>query len=127
MIICQVNAMFSGMEKSDIELELKVIEDILEVVGGELIDADVSMAHGHLVAYARVESKMVAKDIFEASRFVVENISPLGRLHQDYSDFQKPGRTAKPKAAAAKTDDYTGLSLFTFQVWPQQRLQAIHF
>jgi hypothetical protein len=86
MIICQVDARFYAMGEKDIEQELKVIEEVLAVIGGELIHANVSMSHGCLVAYVRAESELLVSDIFDASCFTVDNITYLKPSHEIHTD-----------------------------------------
>jgi hypothetical protein len=92
MIICQIDAQISGMNREDIEHELKVIEDLLMLSGGELIDADISLRHSCLVAYVRAESELIVNDIFEASVFIVDQVFYLGPLHASYREFESPVR-----------------------------------
>lgn len=85
MIICQVDANFSAMDKENVEQELKVVGEVLAAIDGELIHADISMGHRHLVAYLRVESELLASDIFEASYFAAESITYLGPSRESHS------------------------------------------
>jgi len=66
-----------------------VIEDVLAVIGGELIDADINTRHGYLAAYVRAESEFVISDVFEASFFTVDQITYLGPIHEAYSDVNR--------------------------------------
>lgn len=113
MIICQIDARFSAIDKEDVEQELKVIGDVLAAIDGELIHADISMGHRHLVAYLRVESELVACDIFEASYFAAESIVYLGPSRESHShvkllktlsvrDRQIPCGSSLPAFASAR-------------------------
>jgi hypothetical protein len=99
MTIYQVDAQVSAMGKEEIEQELKVIEDVLAVIGGELIDADVSMGYGYLIAYVRAESELLVSDLFEASFFTVDQISCLGPLNRIYRDFCRPAQSFSPQSS----------------------------
>jgi hypothetical protein len=99
MTIYQVDAQVSTMGKEEIEQELKVIEDVLAVIGGELIDADVGMGHGYLIAYVRADSELLVSDLFEASFFTVDKITCLGPLHRNYIDYYRPAQSFSPPSA----------------------------
>lgn len=110
MIICQVDAGFSAMGKEDIEQELKAVEEVFAVMGGELVHADVSMGHGCLVAYVRAESELVVSDIFDASHFTVGSITYLKPSHEacinlpkflSWQDGQWVGGSELPVLASA--------------------------
>ena len=109
MIICQVDARAASMGKEDIEQELRVIGNVLAAIGGELIDADISMRHGHIVAYVRAESELVVNDIFEASFFSIDQIVYLGPIHAAQNEGERAGSSlnrqgrhelARPRSSA---------------------------
>lgn len=90
MIICQVEARVSGMEKEDIERELRLLEDVLAALDGELIGAEVGVDQRSLVAYVRAESELIVSDIFEASDFTAERIAYVGPALDARVDTDRP-------------------------------------
>jgi hypothetical protein len=92
MIICQVDARVSGMGKEDIERELRLLEDVLAALDGELIGAEVGVDQQSLVAYVRAESELIVGDIFEASNFTAERIAYLGQALDTPIDANRPVR-----------------------------------
>ena len=90
MIICQVDAWFSAMGKEDVERELKVVEEVLAAIDGQLLGAEVRTAQGRILAYVRAESELVVGDVFEASYFNVERIARLGWRQEARIPFEHP-------------------------------------
>lgn len=81
MIICQVEACFPPtMGMKEVEQELKLLDDVLEAIGGELIGAKVNMLDRRILAYTRTDSEsgLMAEKIFESSYFSAERIACLG-------------------------------------------------
>lgn len=89
MIICQVDAWFATMGKEEVERELKVLEEVLAAIDGELIGAEVRMAQGRILAYVRAESELVVGDIFEASHFNAEGIACVGWHQEALAGFDR--------------------------------------
>lgn len=92
MIICQVDARASGMGKEDIERELRLLEDVMAALDGELIGAEVGVDQQSLVVYLRVESELIVSDIFDASDFTAERIAYLGQAIDTHIDANRPTR-----------------------------------
>jgi hypothetical protein len=90
MIICQVDASVSAMGKEGLEQELRLLEDVLNALEGELICAEGRMGGPGFVAYVRAESELAASDIFEACGFAVEQIAYLGPSHDAHIDCNRP-------------------------------------
>lgn len=89
MIICQVDAILSGMDKEDIEQELQLVGDVLEALEGELLCAEVRTDQNSFVAYVCAESELVVSDIFDACCFTVEQILYLGPAHETHIDCNR--------------------------------------
>lgn len=110
MIICQVDAVVSNMEKKDIERELRLLEEVFAALDGELIGAEVGIDQRGLVAYVRAESELVVSDVFEASDFTAERIAYLGPAPDTAIDVNRPAsrevwryRPVLPGQSAAMT------------------------
>jgi hypothetical protein len=102
MIMCQVDARTIVMGQHEIQQELKIITDVLQAIGSELVDADVNSSDGTLVAYVRAQSELVINDVFEASFFKVDSITYLGPIHEPYNDFRPTQTQPAKRAIAAK-------------------------
>ena len=111
MIICEVDAWVSSMEKEGIEDLLRLTEEELAALDGELIGAEVGMGHGRLVAYVRAESELVVNSIFEVCGFTIERVAYLGPSPETHIDFNRlasqgtwryrPASPARLQAAAS--------------------------
>jgi len=114
MIICQVDAILSGMDKLEIEQELQLVGDVLEALEGELLCAEVRTDQKSFVAYVRAESELVVSDIFDACCFTVEQILYLGPAHETDIDCSRQAthltwRYRPPRAAITPTRACTPL------------------
>jgi hypothetical protein len=89
MMICQIDARIPVATQNDIEHELRLLGDVLEALDGELIGAEIGFNRQSLSAFIRVESEIIANDIFEASLFAVERIAYLGESQDPKLDLHK--------------------------------------
>lgn len=78
MIVCQVDAQFFRMGEEHIEQELMLIKDVLEAIGGKLLDAFFDANLGYVVARVCAGSELMVSDLFECTAFSIEKITYLG-------------------------------------------------
>lgn len=94
MIICQVEARFpSAMSMEEVEQELKLIDDVLEAIDGNLIGAKVNMPNRRILAYVRAESELMVGKIFASSYFTADRIAGLGWQQEALEGIEYCGRS----------------------------------
>lgn len=77
MMMCRIDMRIPDALQAEVGCELRLLADVLEALDGELVGANLGFNQQSLSAVVRVESEMLANDIFEASRFAVEQVAYL--------------------------------------------------
>lgn len=88
MIIYQVETHVHGLSKEKINQELSAIDDILDLTGGGLFCAELTVYPGWVNILLRASGEWIVSDILDSTDFTVKRITAIGVAHETYVTFR---------------------------------------